>query len=378
MKSFRSKPVGWCGESYRHYLAAKGIKSTLQNVRNTQFVRDDELSKPFEVRDTVEPIPVPVPEDKTVTRSGMEAMRFPKVSAERVAKLRKEGLPLPIRGMDVVDDPNVRMIIGESGNQTAVVVPKSVERFHSSLDKDEVRKALEDVGPSKESLLRKLQHKFRVETDEDVPVELVENVIVEHGVPLHEFAREGVDEKKFGSDVNVTREALFQRFTHPGPAKDALEILEKKGLLEAMENRTVVRGEILDRKPKKGEISEAELLRQTLMTAQDIGGEKAVRRHLKVIKKRLADVEVAGLRKESFDTPVVEGALTQKGTLRKKPPMTTRERVVTSEIGVPVLRDLVDTKQKPVDMSKAEWTEEKALQKQFFDRQKALKELQSL
>lgn len=27
MKSFRSKPVGWTNESYRHYLAAKGIKT---------------------------------------------------------------------------------------------------------------------------------------------------------------------------------------------------------------------------------------------------------------------------------------------------------------------------------------------------------------
>jgi len=27
MRSFRSKPVGWRGESYRHYLAAKGIKT---------------------------------------------------------------------------------------------------------------------------------------------------------------------------------------------------------------------------------------------------------------------------------------------------------------------------------------------------------------
>ena len=27
MKSFRSKPVGWMNESYRHYLAAKGIKT---------------------------------------------------------------------------------------------------------------------------------------------------------------------------------------------------------------------------------------------------------------------------------------------------------------------------------------------------------------
>lgn len=27
MRSFRAKPVGWKGESHRHYLAAKGIKS---------------------------------------------------------------------------------------------------------------------------------------------------------------------------------------------------------------------------------------------------------------------------------------------------------------------------------------------------------------
>lgn len=27
MRSFRQKPVGWCGESYRHYLAAKGVRT---------------------------------------------------------------------------------------------------------------------------------------------------------------------------------------------------------------------------------------------------------------------------------------------------------------------------------------------------------------
>jgi len=32
MRSFRSKPVGWRGESHRHYLAAKGIK-TRYNVK---------------------------------------------------------------------------------------------------------------------------------------------------------------------------------------------------------------------------------------------------------------------------------------------------------------------------------------------------------
>jgi len=31
MRSFRSKPVGWRGESYRHYLAAKGVKTIKWN-----------------------------------------------------------------------------------------------------------------------------------------------------------------------------------------------------------------------------------------------------------------------------------------------------------------------------------------------------------
>lgn len=365
MSSFRSKPVGWRGESYRHYLAAKGVKTSYDVVKvfgkEFTFERGEEPPNP-QIGPTVK------------VRSGIDAVRIPLPSGERLVELRRKGKGL---STIVVDDPSVRVIVGESGSQKPVVVPKSVERFHLSLDEEEVRKALEKVGPGKESLLSKLRHKVRVETDEDVPVELVEKVIADHGVPLHEFAREGVEEKDFGHDVNVTRARALQKLSF-GPAKDALDILERKGLLAAMENRTVVRGEVFDRKPKSGEQSEADVLQETLLAAEDVGGEKAVRRHLKVIKKRLADVEVAGLGKESFTTPVVKGALTQKGELRKKPPMVTRERIVTRDVGFPVLRDLVDTKKKPVDMSKAEWTEEKLLQKQFFDRQKALKELQSL
>ena len=32
MTSFRSKPVGWVGESHRHYLAAKGVKTRYYSV----------------------------------------------------------------------------------------------------------------------------------------------------------------------------------------------------------------------------------------------------------------------------------------------------------------------------------------------------------
>ena len=32
MTSFRAKPVGWVGESHRHYLAAKGVKTRYYSV----------------------------------------------------------------------------------------------------------------------------------------------------------------------------------------------------------------------------------------------------------------------------------------------------------------------------------------------------------
>jgi len=32
MTSFRAKPVGWRGESHRHYLAAKGVKTRYYSV----------------------------------------------------------------------------------------------------------------------------------------------------------------------------------------------------------------------------------------------------------------------------------------------------------------------------------------------------------
>ena len=33
MRSFREKPVGWRGESHRHYLSAKGIKTSYKQKR---------------------------------------------------------------------------------------------------------------------------------------------------------------------------------------------------------------------------------------------------------------------------------------------------------------------------------------------------------
>jgi len=49
MRSFRSKPVGWRGESYRHYLAAKGIKTRTRffspKAEEVQFVRDEVLNQ---------------------------------------------------------------------------------------------------------------------------------------------------------------------------------------------------------------------------------------------------------------------------------------------------------------------------------------------
>ena len=50
MKSFRSKPVGWKGESHRHYLAAKGIKSkyfakNIKLYRGTSVEEADQVKK---------------------------------------------------------------------------------------------------------------------------------------------------------------------------------------------------------------------------------------------------------------------------------------------------------------------------------------------
>ena len=38
MKSFRSKPVGWRGESHRHYLAAKGIKTRYDARKDVKYL----------------------------------------------------------------------------------------------------------------------------------------------------------------------------------------------------------------------------------------------------------------------------------------------------------------------------------------------------
>ena len=39
MRSFRSKPVGWRGESYRHYLAAKGVKTRYFSTDKEAWLR---------------------------------------------------------------------------------------------------------------------------------------------------------------------------------------------------------------------------------------------------------------------------------------------------------------------------------------------------
>ena len=38
MSSWRSKPIGWRGESHRHYLAAKGIKTKYYSLFNNAYV----------------------------------------------------------------------------------------------------------------------------------------------------------------------------------------------------------------------------------------------------------------------------------------------------------------------------------------------------
>jgi hypothetical protein len=50
MRSFRSKPVGWRQESYRHYLAAKGVK-TKYFAYATQRAAEDFVSRVFRSAD---------------------------------------------------------------------------------------------------------------------------------------------------------------------------------------------------------------------------------------------------------------------------------------------------------------------------------------
>lgn len=43
--SFRSRPVGWRHESYRHYLAAKGISTSMRDTRFRSKLLDEEIEK---------------------------------------------------------------------------------------------------------------------------------------------------------------------------------------------------------------------------------------------------------------------------------------------------------------------------------------------
>lgn len=155
MRSFRSKPVGWRGESYRHYLAAKGFST----------VRDDRLGFPF----------------IKISKNGNHK--------EYIAPDEQVG---PTIHVETGKDPWVRVRIGD---ELEPVMSRPEEGFKpvtpETADKEKVRKAVlaMDRIPVKRSALSLLRDKVRVEDFRPVDKSKVEEILEKNKV-LDEGQRE--------------------------------------------------------------------------------------------------------------------------------------------------------------------------------------------
>ena len=114
----RFRPIGWRGESHRHYLASKGIKTnryTAKKYFSQDFLkgnRDDEIEKqiPVTISDkNGRPTTVPL----STARKSLNAQGY---NAELQEKLF--GIPKPPRRsnsmLDVVDRDEISAIVGQS------------------------------------------------------------------------------------------------------------------------------------------------------------------------------------------------------------------------------------------------------------------------
>ncbi len=307
MSSFRAKPIGWRGESYRHYLAAKGFK-TKAFGREFEFQRDVDLPD-RQIGPTV-----------------------------RVQTGRHAG------------DALLRVQVGE--RVEPVMRPSDVTRFQSSLDdplkKQEVKKALEQLPVSDRGrvfdrgrlrrLVGKVKEKVRFEDLRPVDKGEIEDEFL----PIEPFEERGVSAK-------------------------AIDILEAKGQLT---------------RDKEGKLDEESLRRvRVLMAADDPLGteDEEARRQLAVVMSKLDDPERPQIERKPYAEVLGElverietGAVTSRGPRAK----VLLQRVLRAKLQ-PEFTTLVGT-EKPADVSAKVWKEIVQKQKDFFDRQKAIKELEAV
>lgn len=305
MKSFRSKPVGWMNESYRHALAARGIKS-------------------------------------------YSAVKFKFVEGPPAEQI---GPTVRVQTGKAAGDALVRVQVGEKVDPT--ILRSKVVRSESDLNRVDVKKALDEM-PARDR-----------------------GGVYDHGGLRRLIGK--VKEKVQFEDLRlVDKREIEDEFLPPEFMEDreisskAAAILEEKGQLLRDKDEELL--------PKSKE-------RLAVLRAADdpLGTDDVqARRQLSLVMSQLDAPE--GPRIERRPYAMVLGKpvsridtsdVTFHGSRAKM-----RLQKVLETLGKDVARKpgftMLAGSKKPEDVSSKEWKAQLKAQKDFFDRQKALKELQDV
>jgi hypothetical protein len=104
MRSFRSKPVGWRQESYRHYLAAKGVKTRYYKGKIkaiASFLLDDGRAKTADFEQDLKSSAVGEMRDEVTVKLN-EAERQGKISFENSRRFMNDDFTTETK--DFLDD----------------------------------------------------------------------------------------------------------------------------------------------------------------------------------------------------------------------------------------------------------------------------------
>jgi len=117
MRSFRSKPVGWRGDSYRHYLAAKGVKTRYNASIKSRLAGTDVIGK--EHKEVFRKGAIDIGEEGFDFKVREQANKMEFDAQRKKQKVREEMkgeksvLSTPNREMDV---PNERIFVEREDN----------------------------------------------------------------------------------------------------------------------------------------------------------------------------------------------------------------------------------------------------------------------
>jgi len=333
MRSFRSKPVGWMNDSYRHSLAARGIRS--YNAVKFKFVDGPPAER---------------------IRLNFKFVDNP-----------PENIPVKILTGDKAGTAKVRIQIGDVPSEP-VMKPSSLPRFQpitpETADPEKVRVALKDLPARDRGRVYDKSHIRRL-------VGKVKDAVrIEDFRPDSSF-KQRVDEEFLPEDTDESKKIKLPMKHRLSKSEKAIQILEKKGQL--------TRG-------SDGAWDEESLERVRVLRAADdpLAGtdEKQVWEQIKVIMSKLEDrpkierrpyAMVLGEPVSRIDTSDVTGG--EKWKHKEVEPFETIVSVQDPalEWGKKALK-----KQKPEDTSFSEWKERVKAENEFYDRQEAFKKLQKV